>query len=666
MISVFREIVPYVITTALIICALIAIKIKKKDILTTDGIFSVVGFGLGLFITSLNLIYSNNYLISLGPLLAITCLLYLRFRGKILERGADFNLNFNLNTLKVINIMYWICISVALLSYHQALPYYRPPIFFICISLGAALLGLEILSSKFKDNFSIFGMMFKILLISLILRASAYFISPYPIGSDPWAHAEYIKYFLQFHHVMVPPDMYFIGPHYCKCPITHLLACAVTLIGNVSVKESMFIVGAVLALSTVFVYLIVKKITNNTNLALLSMLLLNFADFHIQWSIKVTAMSFGIVIYTILIYLILKTKGKHQLVYTHLSILFLFVLVWTHTVSVFIALISVISLYFGSFIYRSIYREHKYKESLVSLTFCMIFAVLLIFHWMDPEYLFIESITKGLVNSLNKEAEFLSRATLSNVGGRLETILNIIGFLIYIFFGIIGSLFCLSRKYTDKTKVALIFMLIVLYFVFFAFPLFGIRNIVPYRWPAFIYVSFVLFVGIGLTGFLSLLKSKKQAISFAFIVLFIALFFMNTTFVTNTDSPLYAKMTIEKMYWTESEMTLFKKLNSSYSDLIFTDEHTNLRPFGTYLIRTRTKTRSYPLTKEGAIDWDVMDGKLVIWEKASLEKPMTCIGEGGKGYFMLLGIKFKNHLDKNFGCIYDTGESKAYLGDTMP
>ena len=130
----FKEMAPFVITATLIICALIAIKIKKEDILTIDGIFSVVGVGLGLLITSMNLIYSNNYLISLGPLLAITCLLYLRLRGKILERGADFNLNLNPNTLKAINIMYWVCISVALLSYHQAPPYHRPPIFFICIS----------------------------------------------------------------------------------------------------------------------------------------------------------------------------------------------------------------------------------------------------------------------------------------------------------------------------------------------------------------------------------------------------------------------------------------------------------------------------------------------------------------------------------------------------
>lgn len=649
---------PFVITATLIVCTLIAIKIKKEDILTIDGIFSVVGFGLGLLITSMNLIYSNNYLISLGPLLAIACLLYLRLRAKILERGADFNLNLNPNTLKAINIMYWVCISVALLSYHQATPYHRPPIFFICISLGVALLGLEILSSKFKDNFSIFSMMFKILLISLIIRASAYFISPYPIGSDPWGHADLIKSFLHFHNLTVTPEwpQNQYNFYYTQYPLAHLYVCTANLIGNISVKESMFVVGVVLALSTIFVYLIVKEITNNINLALLSMLLLSFADFHIQWSIEIIAMSFGIVIYTILIYLILKTRGKHQLLYTCLSIPFLFVIVWTHTVSAFIAMISVISLYLGAFVYKSIYREHNYKELLVSLTFCMILAVMMILHWMDPNYPFIESITRGLVNSLVKEAEFLGRLP-SILQQQWESLLNILGFLIYIFFGIIGSLYCLSRKYADKTKVALVFMLIVLYFMFFAFPVMGMRNVMPYRWPAFIYVSFVLFVGIGLTGFLSLLKSKKQVISFALIVLFSTSFLMITTFASDMDSPVYGKAIIQKVVWTESEMMLFGKMNDSYGGVIVTDLQTRNRPFQTYL--KREKSACYASTIEGDVDWDYMNGKLVIWRKVSLTRPVQMAGYRHPA--MLLGTEFKNHLDNNFSCISDTREARAYL-----
>ena len=654
----FKELAPYVITATVIICALIAIKIKKQDVLTTDGIFAVAGFALGLFITSLNLIYSNNYLISLGPLLAIACVLYLRFRDKILTSGTDVNLNFSSKTLKIINILYWVCISLAIISYYQAPPYYRPPIFFFSISLGASLLGLEIIASKFNDNYNVFSIISKILLISLILRASAYFISPYPIGSDPWAHAEYIKDFLSYHHMMSPQYAERLGEaaYYCKYPLAHLLACAANLIGNISIKESMFIIGAVLALSTIFVYLIVKEITDNTNLALLAMLLLNFADFHIQWSIQVIAMTFGIAIYTIIIYLILKTNERHQELFTSLLVLFIFVIIWTHTVSGFIALISVICLYLGSFVYHAIYWDkNKHKSLVFSLKLCVLFTVLLLFHWVDPNYPFFESITRGLINSLSAEAEFLGRIP-SITQQHWESLLNILGFLIFIFFGIIGSLYCLSRKYADKTKVSLIFMLIVLYFVFFVFPVMGMRNIVPYRWPAFIYVSFVLFVGIGLTGLLCMLKSKRQKIIFGFFVLFITSFFMVTTDVADVDSPIYGKEQNQKLVWTESEIALFEKINNSYGGVIVADLQTGGRPFEIYL--KRKKCASCILTTEGNMNWNHMNDKLIIWRKVSLTRPVQ-VG-GYRNPEMLLGNEFKNHLDNNFSCISDTGEARAY------
>ncbi len=652
----FKEIAPFVIAATLIISTLIAIKIRKKDILTEDGIFSVIGFGLGLVITFLNLIYSNNYLISLGPLLAIASLLYLRFRNKILTDSMEFNLNFDIKTLKVINILYWISIFVALISYQQASPYYRPPIFFISISLGVTFLGLEIVSSRFKDNFNIFGMMLKILLISLILRGSAYFISPYPVGSDPWGHADFIKDISSFgtlNGLRTPTAEYYVN-----YPLMHLYASTVNLIGNVSIKESMFVIGVVLALSTVFVYFIVKKITDNINLALLSMLLLNFADFHIQWSIEIIAMSFGIAIYTILLYLIVKrNENNHQVLNASFLVLFLFIIIWTHTVSGFIALISVISLYFGSLIYQIIYGKKERERLLISFTFCMIFIVLLLLRWMDPNYPFFEGIVKGLINSLSSEAKFLGRTTISNVAESWEMILTIFGFLVYMFFGIIGSLYCLSKKYYSKTKLSMIFMLLVLYFVFFAFPVFGLRNIVPYRWPAFIYVSFALFVGIGLTIFLSLSKSKNLKVIFILCLLFISSFFMITNSVVNTDSPVYGKETNQKVIWTESEIALFEKINNTYDGVIVADLMTYGRPFQTYL--KRKEMVGYQSTIEGNMNWERMNNYLFIWRKISLTRPVQVVGY--RNPEIVLGDKIKSYLDSYFSNIYDAGEARAYL-----
>ena len=655
----FKEIAPFAITATLIICTLIAIKIKKKDILTTDGIFAVVGFGFGLFATFLNLIYTSKELFLLSPLIAITCLLYLQFRDKILTSSIDFNLDFNHKKLKVINILYWICILVTVISYHQAPPYYRPPIFFIGISFGVALLGLEIISSKFKDDFNVFAMISKILLISLILRMSAYFISPYPIGGDSWAHVEYIRNFLQSHHVMVAsyPSETGVGVYYCEYPIAHLLACATSLIGNISIRESMFCLGGVLTLSTMFVYLIVKKVSGNVNLALFSMLLINFADFHIEWSYYVIPMSFGIAIYTILIYLTLKKGEKHQLLYTSILISYLFIITWTHTIASLIALVSVICLYLGSFIYSAAYGKGICKEFGISLAFCIIFVVLLLFHWMDPNYPFFEGVMRGLVNTLSKEAGFLGGQSRSNITGTLGELINIPGFLVYVFFGIIGSLYYLSRKHANKTTVSLIFMIFILYFIRYGFPILGMQNIIPSRWPAFIYVSFVLFVGVGLFVFLSMLKRKNQKISFALFILFTSSFLMITNSVSNVDSPIYGECTNMKYSWTESEMTLFKNLNDTYDGEIVADVQTGIRPFKTYLVRE--KTTYYPLTTEGGITWAYMQNKVVIWTKDSLNRPVGVGGYGGP--LMLLGEDFKLTLDENFSCMYDTGNAKAYI-----
>ena len=189
----------------------------------------------------------------------------------------------------------------------------------------------------------------------------------------------------------------------------------------------------------------------------------------------------------------------------------------------------------------------------------------------------------------------------------------------------------------------------------------GMRNIMPYRWPAFIYVSFVLFVGIGLAGVLSLLKSKKQRISFVFIVLFITSFFMITNSVSDGDSPIYGKELNQKLVWTTSEMILFEKINNSYGGVIVADLQTNCRPFRTHFKRKKTACAIYPLTFKGDMDWNYINNKLVVWRKSSLTRP-TQLSSPYECPHRLLGDEFKNHLDKNFSCIYDTEEAKAYLG----
>jgi len=98
----------------------------------------------------------------------------------------------------------------------------------------------------------------------------------------------------------VPPDFLF---YYVNYPIAHLHAACTSLLAALSPHDAMFLLGTILTLSTLTTFLIVRMLTGNAQLALISMLLLNFIDVQIQWSVQVIAMSFGLAIYAFIIYL---------------------------------------------------------------------------------------------------------------------------------------------------------------------------------------------------------------------------------------------------------------------------------------------------------------------------------------------------------------------------
>lgn len=681
---ILKEAVPFVIFFTIIIGLLLIRKTNLNGIFTIDGFFSLIGTLLGLLILALNLIYTNNYLITIGPLLVITCLLYLQRRNEILIPNTNFNLKFDTNKLKIIKIVYWACITIGLISYYHAIPYYRPPLFFISISIGITMIALEILSSKKNKNETMW-ILIKILIISLIIRNTAYFISPYPVGSDPWGHADFIRDICSYGSLNVP--LTHTSEYYVDYPIMHIYAAITCLIGDLSIKNSMSIIGLIVTISTIFVYLIAKKITKDNTISLLAALLINFADFHIRWSIEVIAMTFGIALFTTVIYIIVNKDIKNQVISQVLLIAFILIISWTHTVSSFILLISIISLYIGSLLYGKLYQQNKenfdkpllstnclytiykqpaknwglsksskittfksFEKPFIGYNIVILFGAILMFHWMDPRYAFLQAVTRGIITALSHDANFLGR-TDQYTAGNLESILNIVGFLIYIALGIIGSLYSLSRKQASQTKFTLIFTQIVLLFIFFIFPLFGVKNLMPDRWPAFIYICSATFVGLGLIKIINIINKKGQ-ILLLLLIIFTSSFFMTTNSSTNRDSPIYGEEINEKLIWTESEITLFTNINKLYEGVIVSDSQTINRPFRTYLKREKIRESS------GNLDRDLINDKMFIWREVTLTSSVY----DRNGNRIFLGRNFMKGLEINLNKIYDTGGSKAYLG----
>lgn len=656
----FKMIAPMVIACTFLCSILIAYKIKGKDIVTVDGSFAIIGTLLGVIITIMNIKYSNNYLITIGPLFILTSLLYLRWRDKLILNDSNIKYKLDNKTLKLVKTAFWICILISLLSYQYSNLYQRSSIFFIAVSFSVMFLGVEIISVRDKKNIKLLVVLSKIFLISLILRFSAYFISPYPIGSDPWEHAGLIK------DITMYATFYFPETHqyYSNYPIMHLYVSAVSILTSLNLKESLFIIGTIMVISTIFVFLIARDITDNINVALLSTLIINFSDAHIRWSIQTIAMSFGVVLYTILLFIIIREENKSPK-YKIILILFSSLIIWTHTISSFIFFVSVISLYICKKVYNYIINsDEKNKNLTISITFIILFVILLIRQWMDPNYPFYEAITKGIIESLSKEAEFLGRESITNIEETWSSIINIGGFLIMAFFGIFGSLTNLSKYNRNNIKVPLILMLSVLFFIFFAFPTMGINNIVADRWPAFIYITFSIFTCIGITKTINMIDNKKYYMVSLALILVVYSFFMITNSITNMDSPIYGEQINQKTIWTESEINLFKGVNSTYNGVIISDRESQVRPFKTYLKRNKN-IGYYPFTLEGSPNWSSMNKGMVIWRKSSLVRPVQVYAQTSSSPLMNLGESFEETLNNNFSAVYDTGLAKAYIGNSQ-
>ncbi len=646
------DLAPYIFVLTIVVSAVIAHGWPKKDFRhpEPDNLIALFGFILGLFITFLNFIYSNHYLITLGPILTLACALYLRYRDRILVTETAPLFNIRPRIMKVINVVYWICLTGAILIYYLAPVYTRPPLFFVSISLCVALLGLEMVTRKPGNNFQTFIMIGKMLLLSLVLRGSAYYISPYPVGQDPWTHAEYIKQFLYFAHVEIRPDFMEYYLHY---PLMHLYGVITGVICNISVKDSMFVIGAILALSSIFVYFIVKCLTNNMNIALFAVLLVNFADFHIQWSIEVIAMTFGIALYTIVLYLVIKNWKRQDKVYQALLLLYIFLIIWTHTVTTYIALVSLFALAIGGITYPIIYSETNGRKNLLNKFIIAFFLILLFLKWTDPAYPFLEGTLRGLKSSITAEAEFLGRVGVKFAAEKqIGQVLNIVGFILYIAFGVFGCLCCLSKIHADKAKVSLVVMISVLFFVFFAFPLMGIRNILPYRWPAFIYITLVLFAAIGLLKMVGMLQNQRSRLVILFLLLFCASFFMTTNFVTNMDSPIYQEGSSRKSVVLESEMHLCQELPEVYTGYITTD--------GMVVSHCGPYSGMIQFDPSGEVNWEQLQNNLVVWRECTLTRPVY-LGDGAPPF--PLGKEFKEKLDLGFNCLYDIGSARAYLNN---
>jgi len=663
MVSTYSDIALLTILVTIVLSFVIGRRITREDLKGIDGIFAVSGFIFGLFMTFMNLVYTSAGLFLLSPFIALSCVIYLRYRRRFKEKPHDSFLQISTRQNTILNITWWFLITAAVTIYYFSEIYTRHPLFFVLVSAAVAILGLQIITYYNIRDIKTFTFIINIFLISILLRYSAYYISPYPIGSDPWVHREYISYFLEYGRISVPSDFMY---YYVNYPIAHLHAVVTALIGSLSIHDSMFVLSMILTFSTIATFLIVKMLTGDVQIALTSMLLLNFIDSQIQWSIQVIAMSFGIAIYVFIIYFVLNRylnpNPGYGPKYASLLIIFLIIVVWIHTISAFITLVSLLALVLGVILYEIIYTKNlSITQSLnrsILVKPIIILSIVILYHWTDITYNFFGRVIPSLISSLSQEAKILEDTSVSNITGNWSELFQPIGFCIYVMFGIIGTLYCLTYK-ENVNKYFPIIVLTILLFVFrYAFPILGIRNIMPDRWPAFAFIVFAPLIVIGIFCSLNVLKEKRTILISMAILFFVGSFLMITNASTNHDSPLYGEGASLKLIWSESEMSLYAHINNVYDGTIITDLQTHGRPFKVYFKNERSKP--YVLHPNGTIDTEFFSTGLVIWKEDSLKRPTTFQISQSRT-LMLLDEQFCRFLEDDYSCIANIKTAKCYL-----
>ena len=234
-----------------------------------DFILAISGLILGLVITSLYFVSPTIHLISIGLALSLGCAAYIAL-NKIPITENKYKAS--KNEKRILDILYLLLFSISLIIWNTSVD--RPLSYFLIFSLCAGVLALSIyVSDNGLDYYIQYG---KIILLSFNVKYSIYMLAGYFPGVDSYAHAKMNDLLSQSGtiEVLMGKEMYF--------PIMHIQTAIMEIISAVPIKNATnFAIIIPFIFASTFVYLVAKDLFG-VKIGLLSILLINVSDFHIN------------------------------------------------------------------------------------------------------------------------------------------------------------------------------------------------------------------------------------------------------------------------------------------------------------------------------------------------------------------------------------------------
>lgn len=439
---------------------------------------------------------------------------------------------------KLSSTIIFIIISLSLFLLKNT-PYTKPLIYYILISLGIVIIGMEIFFMKLSKNHSN-GILLQILGIGSVIRFSNFIIHPYIYASDPYYH---------YYNAMTLIKTGFLSiefGHYYFYPVHTIFNGASTILGNLD--STLFLLPATISIifSIILVNLIGKSLFNN-QIGLLAALFLIFGNFYFP-SPSYQPTLFGINLLLLAIYSIIHISRTNQKSWWAIFWLSALSTLFVHPVNTLVLLI-----FLGiNFILDNVYNNKEMRiRNAPFLSFMVMYIAYLIFVSSPiftsivngifiPEY--VPALTTTISKNVTPSSTYIVEMFTSYVGNSSKLFL------------LVPAIFLVMRKPT-KEKLVISIFLIILNFI----PLFevirGSFNLQSTRILLYFDVIVVFLLGYGFYELVTSIKSRRTKFIIIFICLSIMSFFSLTSYLFGDENEIFSKeLPIQTLFTTDSTL----------------------------------------------------------------------------------------------------------------
>lgn len=481
------------------------------------------------------------------------------------ESPANFPFSLRMNYRRFVCLValffIFFAISLILLSSSDI----RPITYFYIIAMMAGFIFIEILgvhpAGVKKQGIILAQIIFLFLNFTFgqTLKLPLYFG-----GGDLLAHMNFVENLTEIGYVT-----YALGD-YQYFPLFHICNAIAMMMTGMDIRTSFFLFnGSFFAISIIIVYLLVKHITNDICLSLLTAIIYSLSREVIYNGMYLNTREWAFIIFLLILYLLTEKSQPLRI----LSILLIFPLALSHQSTLVYA-----SALFFIFMLIELILYHRVQY--VGIAYPVLFTVIYIAYWFYIAISFTEDI---LTMFSHTSAEAFAVPREAQIASWLEILARNIDYAILLFLALLGIESHLYQ-YERKLKIDTVFTLVSIVGLPFYIPLIAdiFGNIfLAYRIPIMI-SPFIAFAGAkGVIALMPKIRTtrwnlKSASILTLILCLLLSFYFSSTVILgssTDFSSNIFSDDGIRR-YFTEGELQSFSYISKNTANIsIYTDSH---------------------------------------------------------------------------------------------